>query len=46
METEGRKKEPSILIENVHLQTSKATRISCTTVQEIERETNRLDVAG
>jgi hypothetical protein len=45
METEARNKEPSILIEKAHLQTAKATRISCTTMQEIEREANSLDVA-
>jgi hypothetical protein len=41
---EARNKEPSILIEKIHLQRAKSTRISCTTVQEIEREANRLYV--
>jgi hypothetical protein len=44
VETEARNKEPSIPVEKVHLQTAQATRMSCITVQEIEREANRLDV--
>jgi hypothetical protein len=46
MGTGARSNELSILVEKVHLQTAKATKICCTTMQEIEREANRLDVAG
>jgi hypothetical protein len=45
MEADSRNTKPSIMIEKTQLRTAKATGVSRSTVQEIKKEANRLDVA-